>query len=84
MGNGTVCPKCNCLEIKDVGFNNQLWCEHCHYSWINNAKTRDKIKYQTNRWGVCSYKYNEQTDSIELDSLYYQQNKEKVPIIYCI
>lgn len=42
-----------------------------HYSWVSNERSRLKEKYQRKRWNHCSFKWNDQSNSLEFDPAYF-------------
>ena len=53
-----------------------------HMTWLNNEKSKLKIQYHLNHFGGCSYKWNEEKNSLEIDWQYYDYMGYKRPTIY--
>lgn len=56
-----------------------------HYTWVNSV-AKNKIIYQTKRWGqdLCSFKWNEQLNQVELNENHYIKYNKPLPQIYKI
>ena len=55
-----------------------------HYSWCGDKDfLKNKVKYQNLRYnGICSYKWNDQTNSLELNEDFYSKYFVRKPEIY--
>lgn len=54
-----------------------------HYTWLSNEKTRLKIEYQLKHFkGVCGYRWNSETNSVEFNPDHYQQIGESIPEVF--
>lgn len=55
-----------------------------HYSWFSDERGKRKVKYQQLRWGetLCSYKWNEEKNRLELNEKYYEYVGKPMPRIY--
>lgn len=57
----------------------------CHYSWnYDNDPTKiiNKINFQKQTLGVCSYKFNKETDKLEFDKEYYARFGKTPPEVF--
>lgn len=52
----------------------------CHDSW-NGTNAESKINYQLSRWGCCSYKFNKETNKVEINYDYYNKRNLPIPVI---
>ena len=52
-----------------------------HMTWLNE-NGKEKIKYHHKHFGGCSYFWNEEKQSLELDLEYYDRMGYKRPIVY--
>lgn len=50
-----------------------------HLTWLSDSRSRAKERYQRTRWGVCSFKWSEERQTIEFDSEYYAARGESLP-----
>jgi hypothetical protein len=60
-----------------------------HLSWLSNSRSRDKILYQNTRWSSdkkptlngdgCSYKWDELTNSVQFNEIWFKKNKLPIP-----
>jgi hypothetical protein len=58
-------------------------CNPKHYSWIGNKETlQKKIAYQHKAINCCSYRWNEETDSLEFDHSYYARTGQPQPEVF--
>jgi hypothetical protein len=57
-----------------------------HYSWCGDKiYLQNKIKYQNCRYkGICSYKWNNEKNSLDFNEEYYKMINEAVPQVYKI
>jgi hypothetical protein len=51
-------------------------------SWLN-SNSKQKIAYQTKRWGDfgCSYKWNEEGNCLQFNEEYFKKTGQPLPII---
>jgi hypothetical protein len=42
-----------------------------HYSWLSDERSKCKVAYQITRWGHCSFRWNDATNTLEFDPAYY-------------
>lgn len=56
-------------------------CYVKHLTWLH-SNGKDKVNYQLKHFGHCSYKWNENTQKIEIDPDFYIKNRLEMPIIY--
>lgn len=63
----------------DVIPRDQLFVKHM--SWTND-KGKRKVEYQMIHFGSCSYKWNEEKQSLEIDYSYFDKIGEPHPTIY--
>lgn len=52
-----------------------------HYTWLNNEKTRAKVAYQVKHFGHCSYRWNEEKNTLEIDPSFYSSRGLPTPKI---
>jgi len=54
-----------------------------HLSWLDdgpNGRSRAKLRYQSSRWsGVCSFRWDEPTNSLAFNEAYYRARGEPLP-----
>lgn len=51
-----------------------------HMTWLHK-NGKDKVEYQIKHFGACSYKWNEETEKLEFDRLYYLNRNLPLPVI---
>lgn len=54
-----------------------------HYTWLNNERTKNKIKYQKIRWGEegCSYDWDEKENKVKFNLNYFKKHNLPIPEI---
>lgn len=52
-----------------------------HMTWLNGEKSKLKVQYHMKHFGGCSYKWNEENKSLEIDWEYYDKMGYERPII---
>jgi hypothetical protein len=50
-----------------------------HETWLSNARSRAKVRYQTSRGWQCSFCWDEATDSLRFNDAYYALTGECIP-----
>lgn len=53
-----------------------------HMTWLNNEKSKLKTQYHLKHFGACSYRWNNETDSLELDLEYYDKHNYPRPVVH--
>jgi hypothetical protein len=51
-----------------------------HMSWTND-KGKRKVQYQIEHFGHCSYKWNEEKQTLEFNEQYYHNINESIPLV---
>jgi hypothetical protein len=61
---------------------NIAWVEH--YSWLNkDSRSKEKVEYQNQRFvGGCSFKWNENCQSLEFNKEFYNDRNLEQPILH--
>lgn len=77
---------CRKLENSSIPIEN---FEPFHFSWINNERSKNKVKYQIEHFGggnpnACSFKWNEIENKLEFNLDYYKQHNKEIPKLYNI
>lgn len=52
-----------------------------HITWLNKDG-KQKVQYHLKHFGDCSYKWNEQLQTLEIDFDYYKRHNYQIPIIF--
>ena len=52
-----------------------------HLTWLH-SNGKNKVLYQNQHFGHCSYKWNEEKQELEIDYDFYRKNGLDLPVIY--
>lgn len=50
-----------------------------HETWLNNARSKSKVKYQLDRWGTCSFRWDESKGGLTWNESYFAARGEAIP-----
>ncbi len=58
-------------------------CSVNHYTWLSGEKSKNKLEYQIKRWtqDMCSYRWDNESDSLQFNLDYYKRFNIPVPEI---
>lgn len=82
--NGEEFIDCRALPNKKIPVS---ICNPKHYTWLNNERSRDKVKYQERRWSPpkgfgCSFKWDEEKKELEFNLDYYKRTGQSLPELF--
>jgi hypothetical protein len=53
-----------------------------HMTWLDNERSKNKIKYQEKHFGSCSYQWNDSKKCVEINKDFYKKSGQIPPTIY--
>jgi hypothetical protein len=53
-----------------------------HITWLDNVRSKNKVEYQEKHFGKCSFKWNDETNKLEINSQYYRDSNQAIPQIF--
>lgn len=72
-------------EFKDTDFLHHIIpkeiLQPVHYSWNDPERSKRKVQYQEKHFGVCSFRWNNEKNKIEINENYYNKTGKEKPII---
>lgn len=77
--------KMNCSALHDIQMAHMTIpagvCNPRHLSWLSNARSKAKIAYQLagRGWPECSFRWDEETDSLKFNEAYYARRGLPLP-----
>jgi hypothetical protein len=56
-------------------------CFVSHYTWLSDRRSYSKIKYQKKHFGACSFRWNLDSSTIEIDENFFRMTGYKKPVL---
>lgn len=71
----------NYKNISNIAIPKRI-CYPKHLTWLNNEKSKEKVRYQEKHFGQCSYRWNEESNQLEFNTQYYSSLNLPVPALH--